>query len=76
MPQARTLAVGADPMNDLDAAILAGAVAALRQRAARQAAIAQAGVVVSEGGVEIRTGEAAIADRIARALSAAADEIA
>lgn len=63
-------------MNEaIDAAIRDGAVRALRKRATRQAAIARAGVVVTEAGVEIRTGESAIAGRIAEALSGVADEI-
>jgi hypothetical protein len=61
----------------LEAAIRAGVVAALRGRAALQAAIARADVVTTEGGVASRTGEAAnvIANRIAKALAAIADEI-
>jgi len=62
-------------MNELDAEIYAGAVSALRKRAARQAAMARAGEAVTEGGVVIRTGEAAIADRIAEILAGLADEI-
>jgi hypothetical protein len=59
----------------IEAEILAGVVAALRRRSARQAAIARAGVVVTEAGVVIRSGEAAIAERISEALAAAADEV-
>jgi hypothetical protein len=51
-------------MNELDAEIYAGAIAALHKRAARQAAIAQAAVVMTETGVVIRTGESAIDDRL------------
>ena len=59
----------------IDGAIREGAVAALRRRAARQADITRSGVAVTESGIEIRTGEAAIANRIAEALPAIADEI-
>jgi hypothetical protein len=52
---------------ELDAEISAGAIAVLRKRAAWQAAIARAGVVVTETGVVIRTGESAIHDRLAEA---------
>jgi hypothetical protein len=59
----------------LDSAIVAGAVAALRKRAARQRAIVEAGVVMTETGVMIRAGEAAVAARLAEAFAALADEI-
>jgi hypothetical protein len=49
--------------SQLEAAMLSGAVAALRRRADRQAKIAGDG-----------TGEAAIADRLAAALDQVADE--
>jgi hypothetical protein len=56
-------------MNEIDAAIYEGAIAALHKRAARQTAIARAGVVVTETGVVIRTGESAIDDRLAAAAA-------
>jgi hypothetical protein len=62
-------------MTGIEAEIYGGAVAALRKRAARQAAIAQSGAVVTEAGVIIRTGAAAIADRIAETLASLADEL-
>jgi hypothetical protein len=65
----------ASAMRGLGEAILAGALAALRKRAARQAAIGPAGVVETETGVVIRTGESAIGDRLAEVLAALADEI-
>lgn len=74
-PVFKALDPTASAVNGLDAAIYEGAIAALRKRAARQTAIARAGVVVTEAGVVIRTGEAAIAARIAEALAALADEI-
>jgi hypothetical protein len=59
----------------LKLSILGGALAALRQRAASQGAIARAGVDETETGVVIRTGESVIADRVAEVLVALADEI-
>jgi hypothetical protein len=56
----------------IDASIRHGVASALRKRAARQAAIAQASVVMTESGVPVRTGESAIASRLAEALAAAA----
>lgn len=55
--------------------IRAGAVSALRRRAARQAELARAETARTEGGVSIRTGEGAIAARLAKALAALADEL-
>jgi hypothetical protein len=52
----------------------AGAIAALRRRAARQRAIAETWTIRAEKGVVIRSGEAAIAERIAVAFDQAADE--
>ena len=60
---------------DLEAAIRAASVAALRKRAARQRAIAEAGEVKNEAGAIVRAGEAAVASRLAVALAAVADEI-
>ena len=59
----------------LEAEIYAGAVSAIRRRAARQAAKARDETARTESGVAIRTGEAAIASRLAEALSAIANEI-
>jgi hypothetical protein len=61
--------------SSLESEIRAGAISALRRRAARQAAKARDETVRTESGVAIRTGEAAIADRVAKALAALADEI-
>jgi hypothetical protein len=59
----------------LETDICAGAVSALRRRAMLQADRARVGVSITEGGIVIRTGEAAIAHRTAKALAALADEI-
>jgi hypothetical protein len=64
----RNVASSPDQPMTMDAAFLTGAVSALRRRAARQAAKARAGTARTEGGVAIRTGEAAIASRLAGAL--------
>ena len=63
--------------DDLETAIAAGAVVALRRRAARQADLARLGTVESDktSGVFIRTGEAALADRLANAWAALAREL-
>jgi hypothetical protein len=58
----------------MDAAFLTGAVSALRRRAASQTAKAREGIAVTEAGIVIRTGESAIANRIAEVLAAIADE--
>lgn len=64
-------------VHDLEVALRSGAVAALRRRAERQGGIARAGTVAPEGwpDVLIRTGEAAIAVRLAEALNACADDL-
>ena len=59
----------------LEAELYAGAVSALRHRAASQAAKARAGTARTESGALVRTGEAAIAGRLAEALATLADEI-
>jgi len=59
----------------IETAMLRGAAQALRQRADRQAKLAEAGTTRADHGVVIRTGEAAIATRIAMTLAALADEI-
>ena len=63
--------------DDLETAIAAGAVVALRRRAARQTELALLGTVESDKtpGVFIRTGEAALADRLASAWAALAQEM-
>jgi hypothetical protein len=61
-----------DPFED---AICAGAVRALRRRAARQAKIAKDGTSIGERNVVIRQGESAIAARLATTLAALADEL-
>ena len=63
--------------NDLEIAIAAGAVTALRRRAERQTELARLGTVESDKtpGVFIRTGEAALADRLANAWAALAQEL-
>jgi hypothetical protein len=62
----------ADAVED---AIRAGAVRALRRRADRQRAIAKSWTVHGERNAVIRQGEAAVALRIAQALSECADEL-
>jgi hypothetical protein len=62
----------ADP---IESAFLAGAVRALRRRAARQARIAAAWSTLGERGAVIRQGESAIALRVAQALSELAAEL-
>lgn len=66
-----------DAETDLELAFRAGAIAALRRRAERQAAVAALGTVAAEGhpDVLIRTGETAIAARLAEAFAALAGEI-
>ncbi len=66
-----------DQAGEIAAAICAGAVRALRRRAERQAAISHAGTATAEGrpDVLIRSGEAAIALRLAGSLNACADEL-
>jgi len=60
-------------VSSLESAILVGAVAALRHRAARQIAKARSGTATTERDVRIKTGEAAVAERLAKALADAAD---
>ena len=61
-----------DPIEE---AVVAGAVAALRRRAARQAKIAESWTARGARGAIVRSGEAAIALRIADALDQAAAEL-
>jgi hypothetical protein len=59
---------------ELEEEFHAGAVAALRRRAARQRKRAADWTVTTESGVAIKGGEAAIAERIAAVLDQTADE--
>jgi flagellar biosynthesis/type III secretory pathway protein FliH len=63
-------------LDPLEAAMLAGASSAPRERAERQARIAADGTTHGKRGVVIRTGEGAIAARLAEAFSQLADEFA
>jgi len=62
-------------MTDLERQITAGAVVALRKRAERQRRIAEDWTVRGERSAIVRSGEGAIALRIAAALDQAADEL-
>jgi len=66
-----------DEVDDFTLAMCAGAVRALRRRAERQAAISHAGTTTVEGrpDVLIRSGEGALALRLAECLNACADEL-
>jgi hypothetical protein len=59
----------------IEVAIVAGAIAALRRRADRQRAIAKSWTVHGERGAIVVAGEGRVADRIAAALEAAAQEL-
>jgi hypothetical protein len=59
----------------IEEAIVAGAIAALRRQADRQRAIAKSWTLHGERGTVVVSGEGRIAERIAGALEAAADEI-
>jgi hypothetical protein len=63
--------------DDLETAIAAGAVVALRRRACTQTDLAALGTIESDKTPEvfIRTGEATIADRLANAWAALAQEM-
>jgi hypothetical protein len=61
--------------DELEAAIRAGAISALRTRAERQAAIAADGTTVGERGAIIQTGEAAIAIVLASTFASLANEL-
>jgi hypothetical protein len=58
----------------LEAELLAGAAAALRNRARRQAQLAALGTTRGDRAVSVRTGEAAIAARLAETFSQLAAE--
>jgi hypothetical protein len=62
-------------IDEIEEAVVAGAVLALRRRAQRQRAIAQSWTTHGARGVIVRTGEAAIALRIALALEETAAEL-
>ena len=63
-------------IDEIEEAVVAGAVRALRRRAARQRQRAADGTVQGARRAIVRTGEAAIALRIAEAFEAAAVELA
>jgi hypothetical protein len=58
----------------MEADILRGAAVALRRRADRQTKKAEDGTTIGEKGSPVRTGEAAIAVRVAETLSQLAEE--
>jgi|HubBroStandDraft_2_1064218.scaffolds.fasta_scaffold1665442_2 hypothetical protein len=62
-------------MDDLEVAIQAGAISALRKRAERQRQRAKDWTVTGANGVRIVAGEGRIAERIAEALEATAAEL-
>jgi hypothetical protein len=62
-------------MRGLEQDIVAGAIAALRRRAARQAGIAKVGTTIGEHQAVIRSGEAAVAARLAEAFGGLAHDI-
>jgi hypothetical protein len=62
-------------LQQIDAETYAGAVLALRRRAARQRQIATDWTVIAANGARITSGEGAIALKIAGALDQAADEL-
>jgi hypothetical protein len=68
----RRAVADADP---IEAAIALGAARAIRRRAARQRKIAKIWTAHGEHGAVVVTGEGRIAERIAAALEAAADEL-
>jgi hypothetical protein len=58
----------------LEADMMLGAALALRRRANRQAQLAEAGTTFGDRGAYVRTGEAAMANRLSAVLSALAVE--
>ena len=62
-------------IDEIEEAVVAGAVLALRRRAQRQRAIADSWTVHGARGVIVRSGEAVIALRLAAALDQAAHEL-
>jgi hypothetical protein len=63
------------PDDEIETAMLRGAVIALRRRAASQEKIAQSWTSRGDRGVNIRTGEGAIAARLAHAFNELAVEL-
>jgi hypothetical protein len=61
--------------DEIEEEFRAGAVVALRRRAARQRRRAADWTVTGENGVRVMAGEGRIAERIAEALDQTADEI-
>jgi hypothetical protein len=61
--------------DEIEAEIRSGALVALRRRAERQRKIAADWTVTGERGVQVMSGEGAVALRIAAALDEAADAI-
>jgi hypothetical protein len=61
-------------IDPIEAALKAGAASALRARADRQAKISKDGTVYSDDGSPIRSGEGAIAARVALTLARLAAE--
>jgi hypothetical protein len=62
-------------LDPFESAMLQGASRALRRRAARQMRVAADGTTVGERGAIIRSGEPAIALRLASALTQLADDL-
>jgi hypothetical protein len=62
-------------VDDLEEGFCAGAIIALRRRAARQRQRAADWTVIGANGVRIVAGEGRIAERIAEALDQVADEL-
>jgi hypothetical protein len=62
-------------IDEIEEAVVAAAVAALRRRAQRQRAISQSWTTHGAWGVTVRSGEAVIADLLAAALTEIADEL-
>lgn len=61
-------------IDDIEAAMMRGAITALRRRADRQRKLAADWTVTGERGVRIVAGEGRIAERLAAALDQTADE--
>jgi hypothetical protein len=62
-------------LDPIEAAMRLGAAVALRRRGDRQAKMAEDGTAIGERGVNVMTGEAVLAARIASVLSELAAEI-
>jgi hypothetical protein len=62
-------------IDEIEEAVVAGAIAALRRRAARQRQRAADGTVQAARRAIVRTGEAVIALRLADAIDAAANDV-